>query len=135
MHEQRVELIWVDILGCQLHRGTLAPDGSLDQLVTISIDRHVGAVAPAEGGGYVLAAGTGFMFVDEDGSVRELAQPEAGRTDGPATHSPPLPDRHHETPRPIRSESHRGTAPGAHRATCEPCGPLRHPLPHVPSGR
>jgi len=80
-HEERAELLWVDILGCQLHRGTLAPDGSLDELVTVSIDRHVGAVAPAAGGGYVLAAGTGFLFVDEDGSVRELAQPEAGRTD------------------------------------------------------
>ena len=28
-----------------------------------------------------MAAGPGFLFVDEDGSVRELAQPEAGRTD------------------------------------------------------
>lgn len=80
-HEERGELLWVDILGRQLHRGTLTPDGALDEVVTISIDRHVGAVAPAVGGGYVLAAGTGFLFVDEDGSIRELAQPEAGRTD------------------------------------------------------
>ena len=29
----------------------------------------------------MLAAGPGFLFLDEDGSVRELAQPEAGRTD------------------------------------------------------
>jgi sugar lactone lactonase YvrE len=29
----------------------------------------------------VLAAGLGFLFVDEAGSVRELAQPEAGRTE------------------------------------------------------
>ena len=29
----------------------------------------------------MLAAGPGFLFVDDDGSVRELAQPEAGRTD------------------------------------------------------
>ena len=50
-------------------------------MVTISLDRHVGAVAPALGGGYVVAAGPGFLFVDEDGSVRDLAQPEAGRTD------------------------------------------------------
>ena len=39
------------------------------------------AVAPAAGGGYVLAAGPGFLFADETGSVHELAQPEAGRTD------------------------------------------------------
>ena len=48
-HEERQELLWVDILGRQLHRGTLAADGSLDRVVTISIDRHVGAVAPAVG--------------------------------------------------------------------------------------
>jgi sugar lactone lactonase YvrE len=29
----------------------------------------------------VLAAGQGFLFLDEDGSIRELAQPEAGRAD------------------------------------------------------
>ena len=80
-HDERQELLWVDILGCQVHRGTLRADGSLERVATITIDRHVGAVAPAVGGGYVLAAGPGFLFVDESGSVRELAQPEAGRTD------------------------------------------------------
>ena len=80
-HEERQELLWVDILGGHIHRGTLAADGSLDEVSTISLDRHVGAVAPAPGGGYVVAAGPGFLFVDEDGSVVELAQPEAGRTD------------------------------------------------------
>ena len=80
-HEERQELLWVDILGGHIHRGTLAADGSLDEVTTISLDRHVGAVAPALEGGYVVAAGPGFLFVDEDGNVRELAQPEAGRTD------------------------------------------------------
>jgi sugar lactone lactonase YvrE len=80
-HEEREELLWVDILGRKLHRATLDADGGLDRVVTISIDRHVGAVAPALGGGYVLAAGTGFLFVDEDGSTRELAQPAGQRTD------------------------------------------------------
>ena len=46
-----------------------------------TLDRHVGAVAPASGGGWVLAAGTGFVHVDALGAVHELAQPEAGRTD------------------------------------------------------
>jgi sugar lactone lactonase YvrE len=59
----------------------LAADGSLERVATIEIDRHVGAVAPAFSGGYVLAAGPGFLFLDDDGSVRELAQPEGGRTD------------------------------------------------------
>jgi sugar lactone lactonase YvrE len=80
-HAERQELLWVDILGRQLHRGTLADDGALARLESLSIDRHVGAVAPAVGGGYVLAAGQGFLFVDEKGSIHELAQPEAGHTD------------------------------------------------------
>jgi sugar lactone lactonase YvrE len=80
-HEERQELLWVDILGRRLHRGTLAADGSLERVVTFTIDRHVGAVAPVVGGGYVVAAGQGFLFIDEQGSVRDLAQPAADRTD------------------------------------------------------
>ncbi len=78
---ERQQLLWVDILGRQLHRGTLAADGSLERVVTIVLDRHVGAAAPALSGGYVLAAGPGFLFVEADGTARELAQPEAGRID------------------------------------------------------
>jgi sugar lactone lactonase YvrE len=80
--EERQELLWVDILGRQLHRATLDADGGMKEVRTITIDRHVGAVAPVEGGGHVLAAVPGFLFVDENGSIRELAQPEAGRTCG-----------------------------------------------------
>jgi sugar lactone lactonase YvrE len=80
-HEERQELLWVDILGRKLHRGTLATDGALERVETISFDRHIGAVAPAIGGGYVLAAGPGYLFIDDDGAVHELAQPEEGRPD------------------------------------------------------
>ena len=80
-HQERGELLWVDILGRQVHRGTLATDGSLDRVVTIAVDRHVGAVAPAAGGGYVLAAGPGFLFVAEDGLFGDLAHPGVGRSD------------------------------------------------------
>jgi sugar lactone lactonase YvrE len=76
--EERQELLWVDILGRGFHRAKLTTGGGPDQVRTMALDRHVGAVAPATGGGYVLAAGQGFLFVDEAGSVRELAQPEAG---------------------------------------------------------
>ncbi|HEX5299440.1 MAG TPA: SMP-30/gluconolactonase/LRE family protein [Streptosporangiaceae bacterium] len=79
-HEERQELLWVDILGRQMHRGTLNADDAMERVETISVDRHIGAVAPATGGGYVLAAGPGFLFVDDAGSVRELAQPAVGRT-------------------------------------------------------
>jgi sugar lactone lactonase YvrE len=76
-HDERQELLWVDILASCFHRATLTPDGGFGELRSTSIDRDVGAVAPVERGGYMLAAGRGFLFLDEDGSVRELAQPEA----------------------------------------------------------
>jgi sugar lactone lactonase YvrE len=50
-------------------------------LQTFQVDCHLGAAAPAAGGGYVLAAGPGFLHLDDAGVIRELAQPEAGRTD------------------------------------------------------
>ena len=43
------------------------PTAASTDVATISLDRHVGAVAPAPDGGYVVAAGPGFLFVDEDG--------------------------------------------------------------------
>ena len=80
-HEERQELLWVDILGKHVHRGTLGRDGALGELTTITLDRHVGAVAPAESGGYVVAAGPGYLHIRPDGTLRELAQPAAGAGD------------------------------------------------------
>jgi sugar lactone lactonase YvrE len=80
-HAERGELLWVDILGRTLHRGRPGLDGALESVETITLDRHVGAVAPATAGGYVLAAGTGFLYVDDVGAVHELAQPAAERGD------------------------------------------------------
>jgi sugar lactone lactonase YvrE len=78
---ERGELIWVDIIGSLLHRARVSERGMLDEVTSVQFDRFVGAVAPAAGGGYVLAAGTGFLFADAADRVRELAQPEAGRSD------------------------------------------------------
>jgi sugar lactone lactonase YvrE len=80
-HADAQELLWVDILGAHVHRGRLGVDGELASQRTTTLDRHVGAVAPATEGGYVAAAGAGFVHIGEDGTVRELAQPERGRTD------------------------------------------------------
>jgi sugar lactone lactonase YvrE len=80
-HAEREELLWVDIFAGRLHRAKLAEDGALAELQTVAIDRHVGAVAPALGGGYVLAAGQGFLFIDATGEVVELAQPMAGHAE------------------------------------------------------
>ncbi len=76
---ERHELLWVDITGSLLHRARHGEDRMLDVVASVQFDRFVGAVAPAVGGGYVLAAGAGFLFADAAGRVRELAQPEVGR--------------------------------------------------------
>lgn len=77
----RSELLWVDVLAGRLHRARLDADRLLEVLQTFQIHGPLGAAAPAAGGGYVLAAGPGFLHVDDAGAVRKLAQPEAGRTD------------------------------------------------------
>ena len=78
---QRGELLWVDIVARTFYRARLNADGLLDVVASIQCDCTVGAVAPVAGGGYVLAAGTGFLFADDAGDIRELAQPEDGRVD------------------------------------------------------
>ncbi|MGX7680309.1 SMP-30/gluconolactonase/LRE family protein [Jatrophihabitans sp. DSM 45814] len=78
---ERAELLWVDILGRHLHRGQVLPNGQLRLVSTLNISRHVGAVAPVSGGGYVLAAGNGFLYVDPDDAVHELAQAAVGHDD------------------------------------------------------
>jgi sugar lactone lactonase YvrE len=77
----REELLWVDVLAGRLHRARLDADGQLQVRQTFQVHCHLGAAAPAAGGGYVLAAGPGFLHVNDAGAVRELAQPAAGRTD------------------------------------------------------
>ena len=78
----RHELLWVDIVNSRLHRASVGEDVALREAPPIQFDRFVGAAAPAAGGGgYVLAAGPGFLFVDSSGTVAELAQPESGRDD------------------------------------------------------
>jgi sugar lactone lactonase YvrE len=77
----RNELLWVDVLAGRLHRARLGADGQLRVLQTFQLHCHLGAAAPAAGGGYVLAAGPGFLHVDDEGAIRKLAQPEARRTD------------------------------------------------------
>jgi sugar lactone lactonase YvrE len=74
---EREELLWVDIIGSRLHRARIGADGMLDEIAVIELDRHVGAAAPAHTGGYVVAAGAGFLFADPSGHIVELAQPAA----------------------------------------------------------
>jgi sugar lactone lactonase YvrE len=56
-------LIWVDVLAGQVHR--LRPGA--DDTVAVDLGVAVCAAAPAEGGGFVLAAADGFRRVDAGG--------------------------------------------------------------------
>ena len=78
---ERQELLWVDVLAGLLHRSRIGAGDLLDEVVTHRFSCHLGAAAPALTGGYVLAAGAGFLHLDEHGAVHQLAQPEAGRAD------------------------------------------------------
>ncbi len=75
------ELLWVDVLGRHLHRASVGPDGGLHQIKSMSFACDVGAAAPTVFGGWVVAAGVGFLYAAPDGNIHELAQPEAGRDD------------------------------------------------------
>jgi sugar lactone lactonase YvrE len=77
----RAELLWVDILAGEVHTAAVGDDGRLEPVRGVRVGRHVGAAAPAAAGGYVIAAASGFWHADDDGRLRELAQPEAGHTD------------------------------------------------------
>ena len=80
-HAERGELLWVDITASRLHRARVDDDRLLHEEAPLQFDRFVGAATPAADGGYVLAAGAGFLFTDSSGKALELAQPEAGRDD------------------------------------------------------
>lgn len=78
---ERGELLWVDILAGEMHRATLGEHNRLRPARTVQVGMPLGAAAPATAGGYVLAAGTGFWHLGADGELRELVNPEPGRTD------------------------------------------------------
>ena len=48
------QLLWVDILRGEVHRATVTGSGTLREAVPIVLDRHVGTIAPVEGGGYAF---------------------------------------------------------------------------------
>ena len=76
----RGELLWVDVLAgsCTAAVPARRPAPGAADHPDPGPPRRRG---PRAGGGCVLAAGPGFLHPDRVGAVRELAQPEAGRTD------------------------------------------------------
>lgn len=73
--EQR--LIWVDILGCTVHR--LRPDSG-DQHAW-QVPEEVGAAVPRARGGLLLAVRSGFATIDDAGTYASFAPVEADRTE------------------------------------------------------
>jgi sugar lactone lactonase YvrE len=69
------ELLWVDIPRGLVHR--FDPASGADR--AFDAGGFVGAVVPRSAGGYVLAVQDGFAVADEDGTMRLLAEVEAGR--------------------------------------------------------
>ncbi|MFB9432487.1 SMP-30/gluconolactonase/LRE family protein [Streptoalloteichus tenebrarius] len=61
-------LLWVDVLGSQVHRFTPGPDSD----AVLDVPQHVGAAKPRAVGGLVLNLRDGVALVDRDGSRRWL---------------------------------------------------------------
>jgi sugar lactone lactonase YvrE len=52
-------------------------ESSVDVVRTLDVGRHVGTVVPVARTGWLAVAAAGFIYIADDGTVRELAQPEA----------------------------------------------------------
>jgi sugar lactone lactonase YvrE len=70
-------LLWVDLYDSALHR--FDPASGCDEV--LRLEQPISAVARRESGGYVAACRDGFAAIDEDGSMRMLAEVEADRPD------------------------------------------------------
>lgn len=78
--EVRDELLWVDILTGRFFRAKA--DGTQVEIVArYSVRGFLSAVAPGEdrGRGWVVAVNQSIALLDESGSLREVARPEAHR--------------------------------------------------------
>jgi sugar lactone lactonase YvrE len=72
------ELLWVDVHAGVLHRGRPGP-AMVEELGRIELGCPLGAVAPVEGGGWIVAAGPGFARLSPDGELTWIAKPAAGQ--------------------------------------------------------
>jgi sugar lactone lactonase YvrE len=69
------ELVWVDIESGLVRRS----DADGTPIETIDVGVHVGAVLPAQGGGWLLATVDGFSFLRRDGSREPVLDVDADR--------------------------------------------------------
>src|SRR5215207_1866731 len=69
------QLLWVDITAGVLRRAVEDGDG-LRTVATVRIQEPLGAVAPVEGGGLLLAAGRGLRLLTPEGTTEHLLDTE-----------------------------------------------------------
>ncbi len=74
------ELLWTDITGGRVHVGTLTGTG-VELLRSYDVAGMAGPVTPMadSGTGWVMAREQGIVHLAQDGTITELAAPEAGR--------------------------------------------------------
>jgi sugar lactone lactonase YvrE len=78
---RRAELLAVDILAGHVYRARVADDGGLSLVRAYQVPTTVGAIAPVKDDeGWLLAAGTGFVHLSPDGSLRTLADVSSAGT-------------------------------------------------------
>jgi sugar lactone lactonase YvrE len=74
----RGEFVWVDILGGIARRARWTGT-ALEPIAEYRLGQHVGAVNTVASGGYIAAAGTGFVHIADDGTLRPMTTtPAAG---------------------------------------------------------
>src|ERR1700733_1096775 len=73
----RQELLWVDVLAGLLYRGRPAT-AIVEEVGRLALGCPVGAVVPAQDGGWIVAAGPGFARLSADGELTWLAKPAGG---------------------------------------------------------
>lgn len=69
------QLLWVDINAGVLRRA-VEDGGGIRTVEKVEVGEPLGAVAPVEGGGWLLAAGRGLRHLTPDGEVRHLVDTE-----------------------------------------------------------
>ena len=72
--DRRDELLRVDIVAGRVFRDRVNDDGSLVPVATYDVPGTVGAVTPVAGDdGWLLAAGQGFVYLAEEGTLSPIA--------------------------------------------------------------
>jgi sugar lactone lactonase YvrE len=74
-------LLWLDQYRGLVRRAQFSPVGDAIELDPFDVRMAIGAIVPATGGGWAIAAGDGFHLLDRDGSVHPIV--DVLPSDGP----------------------------------------------------